>query len=178
MRTEAHSLAASCAELLLLWLATWQTWEDPETPDPDTGLGGDNDPIDVLQLNDKPCKAGAIQRVRVIGALAMVDDSETDWKLLVVDVDASSAPAWYDVTDIPPERITALKEWYRNYKVPDGKGQNTFGLGERAVDAEHAMKVARGTHEHWAAARSGNAACSFKNAACWLGQGFPPKQEL
>lgn len=40
-----------------------QTWEDPLILDPDTGLGGDNDPIDVLQLNAEPCRRGAVQRV-------------------------------------------------------------------------------------------------------------------
>ena len=69
--------------------AITQTWEDPERPDEDTGLGGDNDPIDVLQLNEGACERGAVQRVRVLGALALVDDGETDWKLLVIDVDAA-----------------------------------------------------------------------------------------
>ena len=56
-----------------------------ETKHPDTGEGGDNDPIDVLQLNDKPCTIGQIYKVRVLGTLAMVDGGETDWKLFVVD---------------------------------------------------------------------------------------------
>ena len=58
-----------------------QTWEDPEIADDDTGLGGDNDPIDVLQLNEGSCERGAVQRVRVLGGLALVDGGETDWKL-------------------------------------------------------------------------------------------------
>ena len=32
--------------------AITQTWEDPNKPDDTTGFGGDNDPIDVLQLNE------------------------------------------------------------------------------------------------------------------------------
>lgn len=40
-----------------------QTWEAPDIVDGDTGLGGDNDPIDVLQLNARPCPRGAVQRV-------------------------------------------------------------------------------------------------------------------
>lgn len=57
-----------------------QTWEDPRALDEATGLTGDNDPIDVLQLNKAPCARGAIQRVRVLGALALIDAMETDWK--------------------------------------------------------------------------------------------------
>ena len=39
-----------------------QTWEDPEDPHPDTGYGGDNDPVDVLQINAKPCEVGTSRR--------------------------------------------------------------------------------------------------------------------
>ena len=74
-------------ESIVNYGAIAQTWEDPNIADPDTGLGGDNDPIDVLQLNSKPCRRGSVQRVRVLGALALIDSGETDWKLLVVDVD-------------------------------------------------------------------------------------------
>jgi len=155
--------------------AITQTWEDPKAPDPDTGLGGDNDPVDVLQLNMQPCTPGAVQRVKVLGALAMVDDSETDWKLLVIDVDAKDAPDWSDVGDVPTERVDELREWFRNYKTADGKPQNQFGLDERAVDAAHALRVARGTHEHWAAARQGQSKCTFKKTGCWLGSGYPKK---
>ena len=67
----------SCQRLILVFA---------ETKHPDTGEGGDNDPIDVLQLNDKPCTIGQIYKVRVLGTLAMVDGGETDWKLIVIDV--------------------------------------------------------------------------------------------
>jgi len=147
-----------------------QTWEDPAIPDEDTGLGGDNDPIDVLQLNEAPCsRRGQIQRVRVLGGLALVDGGETDWKLLVVDVDAPDAPPWRDVADIPVERVNEVREWYRLYKTAEGKGENEYGLDGRAVDAQHALSVAVGTHAYWKKAREGSASCEFKKQACWLG---------
>lgn len=148
-----------------------QTWEDPAMPDVDTGLGGDNDPIDVLQLNEAPCERGAIQRVRILGALALIDGGETDWKLLVVDADAPDAPSWRDVGDIPEELVDEVREWFRVYKTAEGKPLNEFGLGERAIDASHALRVAKGTHEHWVAGRQGRASCEFKKKSCWFGDG-------
>jgi inorganic pyrophosphatase len=53
-----------------------QTWEDPTHMDTETGFGGDNDPIDVLQINAKACTVGEVQVVRVLGVLAMIDDGE------------------------------------------------------------------------------------------------------
>ena len=152
-----------------------QTWEDPKKPDDDTGLGGDNDPIDVLQLNEGSCERGAVQRVRVLGGLALVDDDETDWKLLVIDVDAADAPNWHDVADIPKERVDEVREWYRVYKTAEGKGYNKYGLDGRAVSAKHALATAKVTHEHWAAAKKGESPCDFKKKKCWFGAG---KDEL
>ena len=113
-----------------------QTWEDPAVADEHTGVGGDNDPIDVLQLNAAPCTRGAVQRVRVLGALALVDGGETDWKLLVVDADDSSTSAWRTVDDIPRDRVAEARDWYRLYKTAEGKGENEYGMGGRAIDGE------------------------------------------
>lgn len=213
--------------------AITQTWEDPEIPDDDTKLGGDNDPIDVLQLNPGSCTRGAVQRVRVLGGLALVDDDETDWKLLVIDVDAKDAPAWRDVTDIPEEKVHEVREWrrglwrwaasphtgpvlvapraptapthrpackltaasrwnpprsstrYRMYKTAEGKGENKYGLDERAVDAAHALRVAQHTHKFWAdmmgkaegGTRGGG--CAFgKQGPCWTKYSLSAKDEL
>jgi inorganic pyrophosphatase len=143
-----------------------QTWEDPAVPDEHTGLGGDNDPIDVLQLNASPCSAGAVQRVGVLGALALVDGGETDWKLLVVDVDDPDAPSWSEVTDIPDQRLHEVRDWYRMYKTAEGKGENVYGLGGEPIGAEQALDVARQTHALWGAPM-GRARCTFNGEQCW-----------
>ena len=146
-----------------------QTWEDPTVPDDDTGLGGDNDPIDVLQLNERPCALGEVYAVRVLGALALIDDDETDHKLLVVDAADPATAAWRDVADVPKERVDALREWFRLYKTAEGKGENKFGFGEQAVGAAKALAIARHTHDRWRAlVHAREVACEFGGAPCWL----------
>lgn len=54
-----------------------QTWEDPKFVHPDTGAGGDNDPIDIVDVGAKMWSVGSIVRVKVLGVLAMIDDGET-----------------------------------------------------------------------------------------------------
>ena len=44
-------------------------------------------------------------------------DGETDWKLLVIDIDAADAPSWRDVSDIPVERVNEVRGWYRMHKA-------------------------------------------------------------
>lgn len=145
-----------------------QTWEDPAVPHPDTGFGGDNDPIDVLQINPAPCDSGAVQVVRVLGCLALVDDDETDWKLIVADVADPSTSALRDIRDVPVEQVNEMREWFRNYKTAEGKGLNKFGLDEQAMDKAYALRVAHETHVAWQELVAGQAACEFNGTPCWL----------
>lgn len=168
-------------ESIVNYGAIAQTWENPNVKDPDTGLVGDNDPIDVLQLNSKPCRRGVVQRVRVLGALALLDSGETDWKLLVVDVDDSSeleARTWHKVDDIPDERVGEIRDWFRKYKTAEGKTENIFALGGMIVDQIQALRAAKRTHQHWRDLVDGNARCVTKcqnqdchadQVPCWVG---------
>ena len=58
-----------------------RTWEDPDYVHPDTGVGGDNDPIDVCEIGLRQVPTGGVRPVKVLGVLAMIDDGETDWKV-------------------------------------------------------------------------------------------------
>lgn len=126
-----------------------QTWEDPSIPDSDTGIGGDNDPIDVLQINERPCSRGEIYVVRILGAFALIDGGETDWKLIVVDDNDEETKALRNINDVNQEKIIELREWFRNYKTAEGKSKNTFGLDEKIINKKHAISVALRTSIHW-----------------------------
>jgi inorganic pyrophosphatase len=163
-------------ESIVNYGAIAQTWEDPNVEDPDTGMGGDNDPIDVLQLNSKPCRLGAVQRVRVLGALALMDGGETDWKLLVVNVDdgtETAAITWRNVGDIPDDLLGEIRQWFKMYKTAEGKSENVFALDGKAVDADHALRVAQRTHKHWRDFVDGNSRCftncDGRHCNCWVG---------
>jgi len=152
-----------------------QTWEDPDFRNKDTQRGGDNDPIDVLQINPRPCHVGEVYRVRVLGVLALLDDDETDWKLIVVDEADPTTAAYRDIGDVPKEKVDALREWFRMYKTAEGKGENKFGLGERAMPRDYAQAAIEETHEAWKklAAPGKKNTCSFQDGPCWLRPGAP-----
>jgi inorganic pyrophosphatase len=65
-----------------------QTWEDPKYIHPNTGRPGDNDPIDVIEIGTRQMKVGEVAAVKVLGILALIDDDETDWKVLAIRVGA------------------------------------------------------------------------------------------
>ena len=54
-----------------------------------------------------------------------------------------------DVERVVPGCLNAIREWFRLYKVPDGKPENKFGLDERFMDKHYAMTVIKETHEAW-----------------------------
>ncbi|KAK3260041.1 hypothetical protein CYMTET_30987 [Cymbomonas tetramitiformis] len=130
-----------------------QTWEDPSDVSEDTGHKGDDDPLDVIEVGARQLKTGEVVPVKVLGVLAMIDDGETDWKVLVIRKDDLLADKINDVDDLEvelPGAVGAIREWLRVYKLPEGKPENSFGLEEKAMPKEYAMKVIAETHELWA----------------------------
>ncbi|XP_061420807.1 inorganic pyrophosphatase [Lethenteron reissneri] len=73
-----------------------QTWEDPSHKDADTGCCGDNDPIDVCEIGSRVCARGEVVQVKVLGCLALIDEGETDWKLIAIDVNDPDAASLHD----------------------------------------------------------------------------------
>lgn len=130
-----------------------QTWEDPTFVHPDAeGCRGDNDPVDVCEIGARIVKPGGIRPVKVLGVLMMIDEGEADWKVVVIDAEDKWAPFLNDINDVEeqiPGMLGAIREWYRTYKIPDGKPPNTFGLGERFMDKVYAKSIIDECHHAW-----------------------------
>ncbi|OMH81377.1 Inorganic pyrophosphatase [Zancudomyces culisetae] len=129
-----------------------QTWEDPGEVSHDTGCKGDKDPVDVLEIGEKLGYAGQVKQVKVLGVLALIDEGETDWKILAIDVTDPLAAKLNDIEDIQEEMPGLLKatvEWFRLYKVPDGKKENEFAFGGNAKGRDFALNVIEETHAFW-----------------------------
>lgn len=62
-------------------------------------------------------------QVKVLGTVALIDEGETDWKLLVIDITDPLAANLNDIEDIEkhmPGFLAATVEWFKIYKMPDG----------------------------------------------------------
>ncbi|ORZ40235.1 inorganic pyrophosphatase [Catenaria anguillulae PL171] len=113
-----------------------QTWEDPNHVHPDTKAKGDNDPLDVCEIGERVGYTGQVKQVKVLGVMALLDEGETDWKVIVIDVTDPLADKLNDIEDVErhlPGLLRATNEWFRIYKIPDGKPEN----------------VVHETHEAW-----------------------------
>jgi 3'-phosphoadenosine 5'-phosphosulfate synthase len=110
-----------------------QTWEDPNHTDPTTQAVGDGDPIDVIELGVGPLAMGSIVPIKVIGSLALIDEGETDHKILAIrqsDPRFNSVHSMADLEQHQPGVTARLVDWLKNYKTSDGKPQNRLASDE------------------------------------------------
>lgn len=77
-----------------------QTWEDPTQIHPETKAAGDNDPLDVCEIGEQVGYVGQVKQVKVLGIMALLDEGETDWKVIVVDVNDPLASKLNDIEDV------------------------------------------------------------------------------
>lgn len=157
-----------------------RTFEDPLIVSSDTGCVGDGDPLDVVFLDpnglmcgQKNCGnirssasseqlRGSAWSCKVLGVLPMIDEGETDWKVIVEPLEClplspSSKTAsrksegcltatpklskYQDISDVSQNVQDSLFHWFRYYKTCDGKPENSFAMNGNLQSAEFAAKV-------------------------------------
>ncbi|KAI7783050.1 inorganic pyrophosphatase [Diaporthe eres] len=129
-----------------------QTWEDPNVVHPETKAKGDNDPLDVCEIGELVGYTGQVKQVKVLGVMALLDEEETDWKVIVIDVNDPLASKLNDVEDVErhlPGLLRATNEWFRIYKIPDGKPENQFAFTGECKNKKYAMDVVHECAEAW-----------------------------
>jgi len=54
-----------------------------------------------------------------------------------------------DIERLMPGYLRSTVEWFRIYKIPDGKGENQFAFGGEPKNAAYALKLIEETHKYW-----------------------------
>lgn len=150
-----------------------QTWESPShkrKPSRKKGIPhfiGDNKPLDAIMINHIPCKVGAIHRVRILGAFAIIHDddldihtgpdTDLDWKVVVQDVDDPDAPPG-DIREVmSPGQRSALQNWYKHHEIANGGKEKVLYQNGAWSTHEAATKLVQEFHEHWETLFAGKA---------------------
>lgn len=69
---------------------------------------------------------------------------ETDWKVLTIDTKDPLADQVNDIADVEkhfPGLLKATVEWFKIYKIPDGKPENQFAFNGEAKPSAFAYNV-------------------------------------
>ncbi|MDQ5931088.1 MAG: inorganic pyrophosphatase [Patescibacteria group bacterium] len=97
----------------------------------------DGDPLDVVVLTTYPLESGVLVKVRPVGIMHMVDDGESDAKILgVPDHD----PRWNDVKeleDINKHTLKEIEHFFLTYKKLQHKEVHIDGIEgrDKAIEA-------------------------------------------
>ena len=70
----------------------------------------------LLFVDGRVAERGDVLEVKVLGLLAMIDDGETDWKMMVIDVNDPQAADLNNLEDVErlmPGFLTATRDWFR-----------------------------------------------------------------
>lgn len=127
-----------------------QTWEDPQHFQ--FNCGGDDDPLDIIEIGHSVLEQGSVHRVKVLGSLGMIDQGEFDWKIIAINKNDQYFNVIDDIHQIDtyyPHTLNGIKEWFRWYKYPDKKKLNLFELDEEFQDRKFSVKIIEETHRQW-----------------------------
>lgn len=100
-------------------------------------LGQDNDPLDGLVLMSFPTYPMTLINSRPIGVLRMVDNGDSDEKILCVPVDDIRDADTKDLRDIPKAVRDEIAHFFEVYKQLEKKKVEIHGWG----DATEAKKI-------------------------------------
>ncbi|CCI46679.1 unnamed protein product [Albugo candida] len=140
-----------------------QTWENPKMRNTD-GNGGDNDPLDVLEIGSRTLPMGSVNPVKILGSLALIDQGEIDHKILALSIHDPEADRIHSVDDLRPGLLNDIIDWLRNYKTAEGYPINHFTQGH-PLPPKEAEEIIISTHDQWKALRNG----SIEQKAFFLG---------
>ena len=99
----------------------------------------DNDPLDVLVLGQEPVYPGTLMYAKPIGLMTMIDNEETDDKIIAVHSHDPEYNHINDISELPPHKSRELQRFFMDYK--------SLEFGDRTVEvrdfagAEEAKKV-------------------------------------
>lgn len=96
-------------------------------------LWDDGDPLDVVLLTTYPLVPGILVPVRMVAVMNMIDDGESDAKIIAVP---KKDPRWDDVKDLADINKHTLKEiehFFATYKKVQNKNVETGGFEDAAA---------------------------------------------
>lgn len=112
-------------------------------------LAEDGDPLDILVLCQLSVPPLSLMRARPIGVMPMVDGEDPDDKIIAVCVTDPEYNIYFDVSELPPYKMTKINQFFNDYKTLEHKKVQTF----TAMGSGHAKRIIQRAyqayHEHY-----------------------------
>lgn len=100
--------------------------------------GGDGDPLDIIVLGEA-IERGSIIKTKILGVLYLLDNNETDHKIIAIPVDSKifKINTIDELEDNYTGILDILKLWFTCYKRNNKLKSNGFGSQKRAFEIIH-----------------------------------------
>jgi inorganic pyrophosphatase len=79
-------------------------------------LWEDNDPLDVVVLTTFPLHPGILVKSRPVAVMEMIDDGESDYKIIAVPVDDKRWDDTHDLADLNKHMMKEFVHFFETYK--------------------------------------------------------------
>jgi len=84
-------------------------------------LWDDGDALDVLILTTWPLNVGIVVKVRPVAVMEMIDDGESDYKVIAVPVKDKRWDDVKDLKDVNSHQLKEIKHFFETYKELKGE---------------------------------------------------------
>lgn len=126
-----------------------QTLENKSYIYKETGLAGDGDPLDIIDIGSKILNIGEIIQVKVLGVLPLIDEGETDWKIIAINKNDKRYSELNKFSDLNENELLKIYDWFINYKLKSKNIKNEIGFNGRIEGKELAYSIIKLCNEHW-----------------------------
>ncbi len=100
----------------------------------------DGDPLDVVVLTTYPLVPGVLVKVRPVGIIHMVDDGDSDAKIIGVPEKDPRFDDIQDLTDVNKHTIKEIEHFFLTYKQLQKKAVSIDGIEGKAAAIEAILK--------------------------------------
>lgn len=95
----------------------------------------DGDPLDIIVITHEPTFPRTLCEVKVIGVLHMIDDNESDDKIIAVHANDPRCSEWNTIADLPKHFTKEIKHFFETYK--DLQEKEVKVLDIKSVEEAH-----------------------------------------
>lgn len=81
----------------------------------------DHDPLDILVLGQQPVVPLALMIAKPIGVMKMLDQGESDDKIIAVHKDDPEYTDYSSIDELPPHKLLEISQFFEDYKVLEKK---------------------------------------------------------
>jgi inorganic pyrophosphatase len=97
----------------------------------------DQDPLDVLVLGQGPVTPLCIMMAKPIGVMEMIDQGESDDKIIAVHANDPEYSHYNSIHELPPHTMTEIRRFFEDYKALENKSV----VVERFLDRPDGIRV-------------------------------------